>query len=273
MNSQNKTNQTNHTNHTDKARAEYDAIDALNYTGMKELLKSPLHYQQWLKNRQNKEDTKALRIGKMTHEAILQPDLFQRYKSLPDCDRRTKEGKELWLHFIESLKPNEIAVAQDEYELSLSMSDAVHQALEQKGIQFSETEQIKTAEFSGVNFKCLVDAIGTDGVIYDIKTTDDASLQGFKRTALSYKYYLQAFLYKSIAGLNDFVFVVVEKEPPHAVAFYRLGQEFMNKGSEELLHAVTLYSKSMQSGKWDGYSTDIVDLDLPSKSSMVIPFA
>ena len=61
MNPQNKTNQ------TDSTRAEYEAIDALNYTGMKELLKSPLHYQQWLKNRHIKEDTKALRIGKMTH--------------------------------------------------------------------------------------------------------------------------------------------------------------------------------------------------------------
>ena len=42
-------------------RVLYDGIQALNYSGSKELLKSPAHYQAYLN--QEREETKALRMG------------------------------------------------------------------------------------------------------------------------------------------------------------------------------------------------------------------
>ena len=50
-------------------REQYEAIEALSFTGLKELLKSPAHYQQWKAT--PSEETKALIIGKAVHLAVL----------------------------------------------------------------------------------------------------------------------------------------------------------------------------------------------------------
>ena len=42
-------------------REQYEAIEALSFTGLKELLKSPAHYQQWKAT--PSVETKALIIG------------------------------------------------------------------------------------------------------------------------------------------------------------------------------------------------------------------
>lgn len=247
------------------ARLQYESIVALNYSGMKEILRSPAHYQTML----NKErsESKALRIGKMVHESILQPEIFELYKPEPQVDRRTKEGKETIEFFKASLKDGDRICSADEYDFVLSVADSVTIALEKKGIKFKETESVQqaTCGVTGVNLKCCLDSIGEDNVIYDIKTTDDGSPQAFYRTALNYKYYIQSYLYKAISNLNKFVFVVVEKEPPFAVSFYELGPEFDEKAKQEVDKALLIYSECMKTNKWPGYTEDIVKLDLPKK--------
>ena len=55
------------------SRMVYDACVALNFSGTKELLKSPAHYQAYL-NRE-REETKALRVGKYVHALVLEPEV------------------------------------------------------------------------------------------------------------------------------------------------------------------------------------------------------
>ncbi len=73
-------------------RTGYDTLTGyLNQTMAKVLLRSPAKYRHALAN--PPKATAALREGIMTHAAVLQPDLFARYKPEPDVKKNTKEGK------------------------------------------------------------------------------------------------------------------------------------------------------------------------------------
>lgn len=260
-----KLNLPKHMNKETPARLKYEAIAALNYSGMKHLMRSPLHYMHYL-NAPNVE-TKALRVGKMVHEAILQPDVFVKYKPEPEVDKRTKEGKEILAYWKESIKENEVVVSFDEYNFVMDIADSVSSSLESKGIKFEFAESVHAAQCSitGVDLKCCIDAISHDGIIYDIKTTEDGGSQAFYRTCLNYKYYIQSYLYRMISGCKRFIFVVVEKEPPYAVSYYELGEEFDNKAKQEIDKAIQLYKICKDTGVWNGYTDEIIKLDLPKK--------
>lgn len=244
------------------SREEYQSIDALNYSGIKMILKSPLHYKQMREGIQ--KDSKALRIGTMVHQAVLEPDVFKLYKPKPIVDRRTKEGRELMDYFYKTLKEDEVVCDSDEYDFALNLADKISIALEEKGIKFKQTEVTVQAVcgITGVNLKCCIDAIGEDDVIYDIKTTEDGSPNGFFKTVMSYKYYIQSYLYKMMNNSNRFVYIAIEKEPPFAVSFYELGEQFDEKARVEVYKAIDIYKECKSKDIWPGYSQETIKLDL-----------
>ena len=77
-----------------RTRQEYEAIDALNQTGAKLLLKAPAKYAHDKAN--PRKDSKALREGIMTHVAVLEPErfaaFFARLLDLPAERPRTRFG-------------------------------------------------------------------------------------------------------------------------------------------------------------------------------------
>jgi hypothetical protein len=263
-------------------RQEYENINALNYSGMKELLKSPLHYQTYLKREH--VETKALRIGTLVHLAVLQPEVWQTFKPAPVCDRRTKEGKDTYNTWLASLKPSEQVVDLEEHEVVVRVAKAAEDLKDSLGVQFVKTEVAMTACEYSVPLKCSIDAIGSDGFIYDLKTTsEEASANGFKRSALAFKYYLQAFIYLRIYQLatgekaKGFRFLVIEKDLPNAGGIFELGEEFMYKASMEYNTALSLFTEATSTGNWKGYPTEVQTVDLPKfksgDQSPVINFA
>lgn len=250
-------------------RDEYTKITALNYSGMKELLRSPLHYKSSLTRPQ--DESKALRVGSMVHLAVLQPDLWGNYIQGPECDRRTKEGKEMYAAFLGALKPTQIMTDRDEHELVTNVSESVHTLLENIGVKFQHTELMLTAEYAGVPLKCSLDAIGDDGYIYDIKTCEDASPEAFKRNVYNYKYYLQAYVYsfilEAVTGqrTKGFRFIATEKEDPYCSAIYDLGVEFQTKAIKDFEQCINLYKLCSGLDAWPGYNHQVVTLDLQPK--------
>lgn len=104
--------------------------------------------------------------------------------------------------------------------------------------------------------------------IFDVKTTLDASPEGFKKSIYDYGYHRQGGFYPRIMALLDqqyqhFGFIAVEKEPPFAVAVYRLTDEAMELGWRTAEDALAKYGRCERSGKWPAYSEEIVDIGLP----------
>ena len=260
----------------DMNRVQYNALQALNYSGMKELLRSPKHYQEYLTRFE--EPSKALRIGTMVHAAVLQPDVFQKYKPAPDVKRNTKEGKEAYALWASMLKDDEEVCDTDEYELALRVSDKMNQIIERLGIKALETEKTVTATDRDVLLKSSIDLIADDGYLYDLKTTDDAS-QSWIQSVKKYKYNLQAVTYLMNFERHyktrpkGFRFIVVEKDSPNEGAVYELGSGLMADGLAMYEKALKLYSDCQTAGVWPGYTKDIITLDYPDRSGQTINFA
>jgi hypothetical protein len=78
---------------------DYNAIPAVNWSTLKELRKSPLHYKYALDFSQ--KETPSLLLGRAVHAAILEPENWLgAFAVRPEgIDRRTKIGKEDFAKF------------------------------------------------------------------------------------------------------------------------------------------------------------------------------
>jgi len=107
--------------------------------------------------------------------------------------------------------------------------------------------------------------------IVDVKTTKDASPAGFAKSVADWGYHRQDPHYRdglaACLGCKwddiDFVFAVVETEPPYLVATYRVDDAAVDVGRGQNRIAREIYAACTQAGVWPGYSEEIEDLALP----------
>ena len=128
---------------------------------------------------------------------------------------------------------------------------------------------------------CLLDP-DEDGTlrIVDIKTTADASGNGFMRTIAQFKYHVQAAFYRDGLFANtgnrdiEFIFVVVESAPPYAVVVYLLSEEALDQGRREYVKALRTYAQCLKDesnlpdgldpkAAWPAYNPPFGQIGLP----------
>lgn len=231
--------------------------------------KSPAHVKHFRDN--PPEPTPSQRLGAAVHMAVLQPDLFPKhYVRAPEVDKRTRAGQVVWAAFLEEAG-GRIILTPDEWDRCMAMRAAV--AAHPIARKLLEGEAERSAIWrdpdTGVLCKGRFDEISRSvGAITDLKTTTDASPEAFSRAIYRYGYYLQAAHYLSGAkalGLpaDFFVFIAVEKDPPHAVAVYHVRGDAIQAGLDELRSLLELYARCEATGEWPGYPAEAVEIDLP----------
>lgn len=262
-------------------RVQYDCLEALNYSGSKELLKSPAHFRLYVTA--EREQTKALRLGSYVHALVLEPVKARlAFAIAPICDRRTKDGKAIYEAFTSALEPGTTVLSADEAEEANLIAAAAKGCIDRHGFKFKHTELMFLASYMDCPIKAAIDAVGeSDGYLYDLKTCEDASPAGFLKAVRAYRYNLQANFYKAAyqAGFREHVqgfrFICVEKETLQT-AVYELGPDLMAYGYTDFVKALETYKACMASGEWPGYAQDIQTLDLnkgPSDAAAPINFA
>jgi hypothetical protein len=253
-------------------RVIYDGIQALNQSGAKELLKSPAHYQAYLAR--TREESKALRVGTAVHKLALEGlDAYNATHAVaPEVDKRTSAGKAAWAEFSTANEGKTILTAE-EGALVDAVSNAAAKCMKEHGIVLSKTEVMFTTFLGDTLVKCAIDGISDDGYIYDLKTCEDASPQGFLQAVRKYRYNLQAYFYRHAVEsaykcrVLGFRFCVVEKEPPFASAIYELGPELMTQAAFDFERALKTYKECTESGEWPGYQKEVTTIDLAAKPS------
>jgi len=258
-----------------RTREEYEAIDALNQTGAKLLLKAPAKYAHDKAN--PRKDSKALREGIMTHVAVLEPERFALFKPEPDCDKRTKEGKEVYAYWKSTLQPTDIPCKADEYDNALSYSDAIKQAMARHNIVPLATEVMLKADYI-VPIKGSIDIIA-DGYLYDIKTTmEEATPKGFGRQMIwSDDFKLQAAWYLALCKYSlgvrpkGFRFIVVEKEAPFLTAVFELHADLIAEGEALMLSALKSYEACKSFNEWPSYSSEVQVIARPASTAQSAP--
>jgi hypothetical protein len=240
------------------------------------IARSPLHY--WARyldpNRVEPEPTPAMRLGTAVHTLTLEPDTWeQRYVTAPQVDRRTKEGKARWAEFEEEAAGRELISAEDRAVVT-RMAEAVWShpaaAMLLKMPGQAETTHMWTDEVTGLGCKCRPDWLTNDGaLVVDLKTTEDASPAGFRKSISSWRYHVQSAWY--LQGLeqatgqrpDQFIFICVEKKPPYAVAVYAADPEMVATGAATAARDLALLAECKAGNSWPSYSSQIEVISLP----------
>ncbi|CAB4145624.1 Putative exodeoxyribonuclease 8, PDDEXK-like domain containing protein [uncultured Caudovirales phage] len=179
----------------------------------------------------------AFGTGKAVHCLILTPHEYEKEICLePDCDRRTKGGKEIYAKFMEWKDPNMTAISEEQENVVFG----IHESLQkQKNIyskiveaQYKEVSlfQAETPQWMKVRFDVL-DV--KSGLAIDIKTMrEPCSAQNFQKASNQYGYILQSAYYSYVARslgieVRDFAFVCCEVNAPYECAAYIVDPELI----------------------------------------------
>ena len=240
---------------------EYRAADGISRSQLWKIAESPEKFI-WAQEHPE-EPTTALLFGQAAHKMMLEPEKWDEdYVVAPFADRRTKEGKQTWIDFLESVNERSI-ITEFEYSTIIEMSVKL---LENKYIQkllsgpkeepISWTDEL-TGELCKARMDCVAE-VGDKTVIVDYKTTADASTDAFMRSAVKYGYDFQAAMYidgyKAVTGKDClFVFIAQEKTPPYAFNILQADDVFIRRGRDIFRQLLGIYHDCKKTGNWWGY--------------------
>ena len=257
---------------------DYHAHPAISKSHLDQVARSPLHY--WARyldpNRQLQEPTPAMAIGSAVHTHVLELDQWDaRYAMAPESiDRRTKQGKAEWEVFTTAATGRTV-LSRTDAELVMRMGHAVysHPAAAMLLKQLpgkAETTHMWNDAATGLQCKCRPDWLTDDGsLIIDLKTTEDASPAGFRKSIANWRYHVQAAWYlngiEHATGTrpDQFIFICVEKKAPFAVAVYAADAEMIQIGGEAAARDLDVLATCKAAGAWPGYSDQIETINLP----------
>lgn len=118
--------------------------------------------------------------------------------------------------------------------------------------------------------RCRPDWWRDDDLLIDLKTTDDASPEGFAKSIANWRYDVQDPYYMDGVQLatgrrpRGFVFIAVEKKAPYAVGVYRLDDESRDLGRAQYKADLRRFAECKRTDTWPGYGDKIQSISVPA---------
>jgi exodeoxyribonuclease VIII len=274
---------------------QYLAEERMNNSGIKKILKSPMHYKANLEI--ERKETQALLVGTATHSHVLEPDstytdltlangsdpenettlknaaLLEianpgaNYVVAPeDLDKRTKKGKETWERLAATGKK---ILRYKDWQIVDGITTAIRAHESASRLLSQGTPELTVfTELDGVPVKVRADW-HRPGILIDLKTTDDASPDGFSRAVFKYGYDIQNALYLdafAAAGIDvhTFIFIAVEKTAPFCCSILELDPDSIEHGRRQYQKGLATYKACSETNEWPGYSPNITMISLPA---------
>src|SRR5690348_16033746 len=151
--------------------ADYSKVQAVNWSTLKELRRSPRHYRYRLDN--ERDDSPRLALGRAAHTAIFEPDRFMVEYA---CFKGERRAGKTWEAF-KAAHESETILKLPEYQLCLAMRDAVRaHPVAARYLASGRAEQTVTWTDPKTQIPCKarLDWIADEaGAVVDLKTTDD----------------------------------------------------------------------------------------------------
>lgn len=247
-----------------KTMADYHADPALSRSVLDRIAKSPKHLRHYVEH--GVDETAAMMQGRALHTLVLERERFP--DEVAVFEGASRYGK-AWDAF-ESKHAGKVIVLAKELiwikgaALAIMTKPAARAALEDAVV-----EACAFATFDGVEVKARPDAIGADGIIYDLKSTIDASLGGFERQAYNLGYHRQAAWYLDVVSAatgwtpKGFAFIAVEKDEPYEAQTFQATEGFIARGRAENRANLARYRACLARGEWPGYPDAAQPLGLP----------
>ena len=240
---------------------------SLSSTGARKLLACPARFR-WDRDNQS-PPSKAFDIGRVVHTLVLGEggDVV-----VVDAENwMTKAAKEQRAAAYEA---GATPLLASEYDAALAMRDAVMAhpvAAELFAEGAAEQSGWWNDEPTGITLRFRPDWLGNLGawpVCGDLKTTVSADPADFGRSVAKFGYNLQAAWYLAglaAHGIDDarFLFVCVEKTPPHPVSVIELDAEAIDQGRIDMRRAIDLYRHCLDTDTWPAYGDGVHTISLP----------
>ena len=217
----------------------YLGKNALSSSSIKTLISSPKTYYFTIKY--GSGETQALRDGKLFHTMILEPE---KLNDIVFVEAATKASKEYKL----AKETGKEVYTNTEKKAAERLCDALlrNEAVKEYLIK-AEYEVPQIAMIDGVPIRAKADILKGNTII-DLKTT--TGIKDFRYSADKYSYDLQAWLYREMFGVENFVFVVIDKGSLD-IAIFECSDEFYAKGKSKFEQGVSNYKYFFQSGEID----------------------
>lgn len=197
---------------------------------------------------------------------------FKLWSEIKDEYAATNEGKEV--------------LSEELFYQLINMYDAVYAHPSAKKLMTGAKGKAEQSVYwhdpeTGELCRCRPDYWREDGYLIDLKTTTDASPEGFAKAVANWRYHVQAPYYMEgctyaamqaeieIAPIKAFVFLVVEKDAcvvngeAKGVGVYILDEEAIHEGRTQYRKNLETYVRCSNENKWPGYSNKVETLSLP----------
>lgn len=207
----------------------YLGKQALSSSSLKMVLSSPKTYKYVTKYGQS--ETQPLRDGKLFHTMILEPHKIDELTIVDVATKAGKAYKEAKAEGLEVYTTNEIKAAERLADAILRNDEAVHY------MSKAQFEIPEIAMIDGIPFRAKADILKPNQII-DLKTT--TGLNEFRYSADKYSYDLQAYLYTMMFGVEDFIFVCIDKGSLD-IGIFECSDEFYDKGKRKLEQGIANY--------------------------------
>jgi hypothetical protein len=270
-------------NQPDKIRlglpmADYLAHPSLAHHDLVPLGRSPAHFKAALAAPD--EDTDALRIGEITHAAILEPATFKKSHWVRPETYDDEKGKTKVWNGNSNVCREWLAAHSDRTVIRAKQFEAILAMRKSVLAHRTAREILKQGDFevslfgvdpdTGTPLKSRPDWISGTTLV-NLKTTEDASAEAFTWAIEKYHYASGAALHLDVARLagipkDYYLFIVVEKEPPFAVAVYELDKRSIDKGRQDCRRWLSLYAHCSSVDEWPAFNDGIIPISLPERA-------
>lgn len=266
---------------------EYFALEAANNSGLKDMTRSPAHFQHRKKN--PKPESPQMKAGKCLHTAILEPEKFlDRYAILPPSaplpptekmranPKPTPEIYEridFWDNW-ELLNANKEIIKGENAGEYLEIGNLIRNHPELAlFFESGKAEQVILANDpqTGVLCKCKPDhmtRVSGSNIVIELKSTDDCRPDAFTRTAYNFGYFQASAFYQdvmswSIGAPDLYLIVAFEREAPYGIKIYEVAEDDVERGRRQYRSALDLYAYCLETNEWPLYNTTIELLEMP----------
>jgi hypothetical protein len=179
-----------------------------------------------------REDTPAMRWGRLVHMAVLEP---LKLAAMPRWDGGRRAGK-AWDEFNATLAGREHLTA-DDLDALAPITEAASRAL--RTLPRIEATEV-ALEWSDAVYgpaSARLDAVLTGGGWLEVKTAADIEVARFAASAYRLGYHLQLGWYGHGARLAGYVgpvwVLAIESKPPHTTALLSVSDAILAKGYEQ----------------------------------------
>lgn len=253
-------------------QATYFAAPGVSNSMLSNIVPTPAHLRAYLDDPDDREETPAMFLGSMVHQAILEPD-----RPLPRLDIKP-EGMKFSTITGKQWRDARVnagihIVTHEEYSKLLGCVRSASKHPFIADVLGAET-MTEVSVFSRVNGsimrKARIDAVPPGNFLGDFKTTADASPEGFRKALADRGYARQAAWYLDIWNhlfpedhKDTFCFFALETKPPFLAAVYQLTTHAIETARDQILTRFESYRRCVESGEWPGYPDTPQLISLP----------